>query len=92
MHIKSIAVIYTVINGKKHFVDHASASTLHAGQKVVTYTQQADCAKEFESLQHAISFIPCIVNPYKRQLLAGMEHIDTDSKWRKQKEMEEALR
>lgn len=73
---KTVAVIYTIMLGRKSYVtNHVISSTLQPGKKVVTFNTNLDKAKGFDNEVEAEAFRELIVNPAQRQLVVGSETI-----------------
>jgi hypothetical protein len=87
---KRIAVIYTLVQGRKQYVAHTSPSSLLAGLKVTRFTPLVDQAKEFDNEVEAEDCITKLVNPAGRVFSVCTETIDVE-KQQEQKSWEEAL-
>jgi hypothetical protein len=87
---KRIAVVYTLVQGRKHYVSHTSPSSLMPGLKVTRFSPDVNHAKEFENEVEADACIAQLVNPAGRVFSVCTENIDVEMQ-QKQKSWQEAL-
>ena len=92
MTTKRIAVLHTIIQGRKQYLArHLRQSTLDRTLKVATYTPQLTGAMEFSNEVEAEAFIQKIANIAGRALVASTEVVNVENQ-KEKRAMKETLR